>query len=645
VPLASAPEYSSGRAEGRIICGGDVDLYQVSLDQGERMRITLSHEAAGDLGIRIFAINDTAAPAAEINTVEIPEVIEFPGEAEIRDANDYYIEIGGDLDEATRLGYDLSIQTAPLGNACFFDGREAGDGDDDENNATALVQGGTTRYDDGSICVGDQDWFSLAMTTNDSLTVEVRTGINALPLSFELYPGSALNGIGGRPNPSYIVTLEDSIEEPSTGDRVYRLDVPFNTAGFDDDTWYIMVRGGENDSYASYRINVEHEASNDVCVDDEYEPNNGILTGVDIVTEFALPTDDLGLLAQGRDNRIENASICSGDVDYYCFDLTDGDQVEAWVISNDAIGNLQVSISDSEGGQVGTEGNHTVTGDANFDIATFLGATEGTYCAVIDGLGNAQGNYELNIRRTVPEGGVCAGDEGAFRNDNADSASPLADISADQGLRFEKRNGLICDPAIDNADWYSFPVASEGSRVCAMLEGFEHTALGGLDIEIYEPTNGVTAPCNNGVCDEGECIGGFCQVSTVDSTYIYDFEMAEMPRILVDPGTHYLRVTADGSRSEIPYDLRVTVTPGRDMCQQDWQEVGDPNDNSSALGFENSRATVLGSGSVGLCDAWICDNGDGNYDQDWYRVTVPAQEDRTVIISFESGSDGPLELY
>ena len=51
------------------------------------------------------------------------------------------------------------------------------------------------------------------------------------------------------------------------------------------------------------------------------------------------------------------------------------------------------------------------------------------------------------------------------------------------------------------------------------------------------------------------------------------------------------------------------------------------------------------SGSVGLCDTWVCNNGAGNYDEDWYQITVPAQEDRTVIISFGSETDGSLHLY
>lgn len=660
VPLETDPDYSAGRAEGRIICGGDVDLYRVSLAQGERMRVTLSHEPSGDLNIRIFSANDTSTAQASANGIEIPEVIEYPLEGEIAEGQDYFIEISGALEADARVGYNLSVQTAPLGNACFFDPREAGAGDDGQGTATPLVQGGESAYDDGSICAGDEDWFSLPMTLNDGLIVEIRTSIASDALRFEVYDQSALNGIGGAGRPAFEVTLAESVEDVATGDRVYRLEVPFNSASFSDNTWYLAIMGDAPSSYANYRLQVNHEASGDACIADTQEPNNNFNEGVDIVDTFDLPTDNLGLLAQGQDNRVLGMSICSGDVDFYCFDLAEGDKVEAWVISDNTIGSLEVRLVDNEGGTVGYEATHTLTGE-DFDYATFLGARSARYCAVVDGLGNAQGDYQLNIRRTVPVGGVCGEDENGGRNDSSGSATPLTDISGDQGLRFEFRNGLMCG-VNDRADWYTFPVAEEGSFICAMLEGFDHDPIrGGLDLELYAPSTtpadlcvsdqdcGGNGRCVGGACicasdsecQDGSCIDDRCQVPASDSTYIYDFEMLSQERLFVTSGAHLLKVYADGTQSELAYDLRVTVTPRDQVCAQDWQEAGDPNDNSAANGFENSQATILGSGSIGLCDAWLCDDGD----QDWYRVTVPAQQDRTIFIEFDRNGDGPLELW
>ena len=422
------------------------------------MRITLSHEGGGDLNMRIFSSGDTAIPLVETNSLDIPEVLEFPGETEIRAADDYYIEVAGQLEENVRLGYSISIQTAPLGNACFFDDRESEEVDNEPEQANALVANGISTFDDGTICVGDEDWFSIPLTVNDGLDIEVRTAIAAQALRFDLY--SSTN--------SMLLEVTRVQLSQQTLKIVWRillrvtmfsLNVPFNSASFEDGIWYLKINGDDpSSSYANYRLNVNHNASALVCVADQYEPNDTFGQGVDLVSALMLPVDDQGF-AQGQDNRVQAVSLCSGDQDYYCFDLDNGDQIEAWIISNDTIGSgLEVSFVDSSAGQVGTEAGHTLNGE-EFDVATFRGALAGRYCAVINGLGNSQGSYELNVRRTVIEGGACASDELEGDNNVADSSTPLNDVSEAQGLRFEQRNGLMCG-GNDIADWYSFPVTT-----------------------------------------------------------------------------------------------------------------------------------------------------------------------------------------
>lgn len=142
------------------------------------------------------------------------------------------------------------------------------------------------------------------------------------------------------------------------------------------------------------------------------------------------------------------------------------------------------------------------------------------------------------------------------------------------------------------------------------------------------------------------CIAGTCQINAARSVYSFDFEMTSQPRVSVDAGQHYLRVHRGAVGAISPYDLSVSVTPGRDVCQDDWQELGDRNDLG---GFDavhlSTRATQLGSGAVGLCDAWICNIPGSLPELDWYQIIVPQGQDRTVIINFESESDGPLDLY
>jgi hypothetical protein len=646
IPLPTEPEKNIARAEGRVICGGDPDYYNLRLNQGERMRITLDHDVTGNLSLVLSDEDDPSAVLASAAGAQSPKVIEFPEEGEVREPKEYFIRIDGDLEDGVSVGYDLVIQTAPLGDACFSDQRELEAGDNDSDTATALIADGTTSYSDGSICAGDEDWFSIPLTINDGLTVEVSTPIILSELRVDFYRQNTLGGIAGNPNPEFSITSEDSVEDPITGKRVYSFARAGNTASFEEDLYFVVVRGETATDVSSYAIEVTHDASGEICMNDENEPNDGVNQGVDIVSAYDFPTDDEGLLAQGRDNRISDGVICSGDTDYYCFDTAEGDLIEAWAISANAIGNFAVRVIDSDGGAVGVEARQTAQGE-DPEYASLIGTSAARYCIVVDGLANAQGDYVLNIRRAVPEGGVCALDESMGRDDIADDAQALVDISDDQGYRFEKRNGLMCNGSVDTADWYTFTVTEDESRICATLEGFQNDTAD-LDFELYRAPSTLTSACTTDLeCeDEGSnaCIDGHCQIDFARSTYNLDFELLGKlgaDRIGVSAGTHYLRILRGGIGDVSPYDLRVTVTPNRETCEPDWQEVGDPNDSAGLNVQENSRATVLGSGGVGFCDAWLC-AGEG--DEDWYKVTVPAEEDRTVIIEFSRG-DGDLELY
>jgi hypothetical protein len=613
------------------------------------MRVTVSHEAGSEVIARLFSEEDLTTPLTTSALGENPDVIEYPPEGEVANAQGYLIEVSGALDGADRVLYDLSVQTAPFNNACFSDPREGGEGDDDYEHATALVANGISRYDDASVCVGDEDWFVLPLTVNDGLTVTLSTPIEAQALTFKLYPRSGFGGITGAPSPSYEVGLEESVEDLDTGLRVYTLNVARDSAGFTiDGDWLIEVSAADVNGYATYQLEVNHEAAGGVCVNEAREPNNSVADASDLETDFAFQLDNANLLAQGRDNRVLDGVICSGDVDYHCLTLAEGDILSAWAVSDTVIGELEVRLVDDEGGAVGVSGTHTARG-VDTNPASLIGAPAGRYCVVVDGRGNAQGPYELTVRREVPMGGACSLDEQGGRNDTAATATPLADVSGGQGTRFEQRNGLMCDALSDSADWYSFNVAQERSRVCVMLEGF-NSDLADLDVELFGPASDLTTPCTNDAQCEAEgsvaCIEGTCQIDAARSVFSFDFELASQPRVLVSEGEHHLRVRRGAQGAVSPYDLSVTVTPGRDVCQDDWQELGDRNDigGYSAIGIP-SRATQLGSGAVGLCDTWICNGPNNIPEMDWYEATVPANEDRTVIINFESESDGPLDLY
>ena len=642
VPVPSEPTRAIGRALERVICGADLDLYSLGLAQGERMRIRLNHDAGAELKVRLFNELDMSQPLLESEQSSNPDVIEYPAEGVVENAQRYYIEVSGMIDANERVGYELNVQTAPFDNACFSDGREEGEGDDDYEHATALVANGSSRFDDATVCVGDEDWYSLPLTVNDGLIVTVTTPIDARAVRFNLYSIAGFGGITGTPPATYSVGFEDSVEDLNSGQRVYSLVIDRDSEGFNiDGQWLLSVEPEGQADYATYQLTVVHESAGGVCVNEDREPNNEVSAGVDLEDSFGFPTDGDGLLSLATPHRVLDGVICAGDVDYYCLNLATGDKLSAAVSSDTVIGELEVSLVNANGASVGTSASHSPSGES--EPAIFNGAPAGLYCVVVNGLGNAQGPYELTVTRD--EGDDCVADG----DDSSGLASELEDVSAGQGLRFERINALMCDPAVDSADWYSFNVAQDQSRVCVMLNGFDHD-VADLDIELFGPPVSSGTSCSTDAQCQAEnlsaCIGGTCQIDLARSVFSYDFEMSSQPRVSVDAGEHYLRVQRGAVGAVSPYDLSVTVTPGRESCQDDWQELGDRNDIG---GFDAvnvpSRATQLGSGAVGLCDAWICNYPGALPELDWYEITVPAEQDRTVIINFESESDGPLDLY
>jgi hypothetical protein len=650
LPIANQAGKFVASAEGRVLCGADVDLYLIRLGNGDRMRISLNVENNRELNLVIFASDDLNT---QIDSTSIdPGFFEYPAEGSegLPADQDFIIQVSGNLEEVERIVYQVNVQVAGRQDSCFSDVREGDDGDNTYQTATPLVADGISIYNDGTICSEDEDWFSLPLAVDDGLTIRMTTALEAEPLRFDLRRENELASINGNNNAYLSVTFENSIEDLDQNIRVYELVVDSNSGTFLQDNWFITVESNNGNGVASYRLQVEHQAVGGVCINDAYDNdeinNNSVTNGVDIVSTYDLLTDDLGLIAQGRDNRIQDGIICAGDVDYYCFNATVNDTLEAWISSDTVRGNLTISFVNEQGGSVGTEARHTgVIEDP--DIASAFITTEGRYCAVVNGLANAQGAYELVVRRTVAMGGFCANDEVDGRNDSADNATPLIDISPLQnGERFEQRNGLMCEAVQDNADWYSFNVTEDNSRVCITLEAFNHDQAD-LDIELFEPPSLDTPACaQDSACDGSQvCIAGHCQIDAARSTFEYDFEMLGVSRVNTDIGEHYLRVARGAAGNPMSYDLRVTVTSESDTCAEDYREAGDLNDDAGVNVNSDSRATILGSGHIGFCDAWLCKRANNEIDEDWYQITVPANEDRTVIIEFESESDGALSLY
>jgi hypothetical protein len=630
-------------AAQRILCGVDTDLYRLTLlNSGDRMRITLNYDN-GNLGFRLYEENLNNLKAT-IDTLRKPERIDYPDADVVIDAHTYYIEVFGDLDGINFSTYQLDIQVVPLGDACFADIRENAPGDDNKQGATPLLRNEITYFDDSSICSGDQDFFKIDMNVNDGWTVEVRTDLNAPPLTLEIYSESSLSAISGSMPMARISGAESVIEGQF---KLYRFVRDFETAAFTDEPWYVKVSAELATEFTTYEITSQHQASASSCVADMFEPNDSAITGKDAAMTFQFMLDNNQLLAQGRDYRILGANICAGDIDYWCVNLGNNDLFEAWLISDDAVGNLSARIVNTQGVQVGSaEVRQTATG-APPQKVTFYGAPTGRYCIEVDGLANAQGSYELNIRRDVSNG-VCGADIGEMmtRDDSSMNAKSINDVSQN-GSRFEYLNGLVCDVnGQEDVDWYKFPVASP-SKICASLSGFANSRAD-LDLAVYGVPRVDTLACvSDATCimqNRGDtCIEGHCQtlIPQDNSSYIFDFELV---RKTGQVGSNYLKVSRGAMGGSEPYRLTVSVTADNAACTADWRETNASNDQSHFSGSGASASpTVLGAGDVGICDAWLCNNPVNPDDEDWYQITIPAGQDRTVLVNKTART--PIVLY
>jgi hypothetical protein len=201
--------------------------------------------------------------------------------------------------------------------------------------------------------------------------------------------------------------------------------------------------------------------------------------------------------------------------------------------------------------------------------------------------------------------------------------------------RLRVSNAAICHPGaeITDEDWYALDVPRDGTRIC--INASFRQRDGNLDVDLFWAGDERAVRCEEG-CQAGDvCVLGLCRQPRTQGVSRTDNEILTMAAGQVVRGPYLVRVRGDG-RSENGYDLSATLVPPFDgVCPPDYRERGRSNDEPRA-------ATPLGSGRVGICDAWLCE-GERNTG-DWYVIDVPANADRTVHLSYSPRDDGVLLL-
>ena len=269
--LADAPTGT----ESLTLCVGDADWFKFSAEAGQLIhsKIAFSH-AANDLGINVYRLNEdgTVSSRAGSNTLTDDEEINYRP----YDSGDFALYVY--RTRGTQVAsYDVTIDVS--GDACPADPYEP-------NNASYEPSplAVNASYEDLTLCVGDDDWYSFQMSAGQLFKAEALFDNAQSDLGINLYHVHSDGTLQSRAGSNSITSNESIAYRPyENGDWVFRV---------------YRTRGTQ---LAEYDLNFYVEG--DACEADAFEPNNSYLQ----TTDFG-PLDG---------SIVSNLTNCPGDEDWY----------------------------------------------------------------------------------------------------------------------------------------------------------------------------------------------------------------------------------------------------------------------------------------------------------------------------------------
>jgi hypothetical protein len=612
----------------RVACPDDPDLYRFELREDERLQIEFEHDPGlGQLQLQLTGpggLDRTWTPLTPKQTIRLPEALAAGQGAP---AGPYLVRVSS-LDSPEAMGYQLNFSARNAANGCFGDAVDPRD--DTVAGAQRAGLADLPRFTDSfqrDLCAGDTDFVCFNMSLSDGLDAVV-----VAPPGCALTPELVPEALSERPA---AFTLEAG--EPTPEGTAWRFYGEPQQRTFSAQSWCLRVRGADADaSCEGYSIDLTFLRSGDAC-GDAVEPNDGPATASPLDGDGPL-ADIEGRLTAGQDRLLDlNTRICEGDHDVFSLRADAGDALRAWLVASpvdDLRGQLSVRFLDADGAPRGDTGGINEAADGE-DRALTVAGGDGQYFVEVSGEGASTGTYRLYVRRD-PGDGVCDGDlheTAAVRSDTAETAQDLREIEGPE--RRGVNNAAICSPdaATTDVDWYELPVAQDRTRICVNA-AFRHQE-GNLDVDLFWAGEERAVPCAQGCQAQDTCVLGLCRQPLATGNSRTDNEIVPLSANEVRAGDYLVRVQGAGNVSN-GYDLSATLAPPSDgVCPPDYRERTRANDDPRA-------ATPLGSGRVGICDAWLC-HGERNTG-DWYAIDVPAGSDRTVHINYNPREDGVLLL-
>jgi hypothetical protein len=498
-----------------VLCAADPDYFRLSdVPIGTAVDLELDFvPSLGNLDLAVFRL-DEPEPLFVSNSLATTEFISFPATF----GGDFIVRVSGDGTDQGAYTLRARGRTGDPAAACPDDPEEPNDGPTTAADVSIPVPGvGRVFAGDRTLCPGDEDWFSVPYPGgNTRLTIELGHD-PGIDLDVAVYDD--------RP---------DALSEPplAVGRRTGRREF-FTFSRTEIGGVLLRVFRARPQDAGAYelRFNVGPAVP---CTDDTFDTLGAGASRNDAVDAGSAP------------NRLDDLTLCGGDVDFYRVSLPPGFSYEVRLQWPNPADELQLVASGANGFPPTSTGllfpsatAVTVFSPGPLPLDLFLQPV------ITAGPGTP---YSIVVDRRP---GVDCTDDAFDPNDEVAEAATIPLPLSTTGL-------VLCPSSRfsnfedGDEDWFEVPVATAGSRLQAEIT-FEQ---GDLFLEILSP-DGQTRACLN--TDTDRCFSdGFGPSERVELT-------------VPAPGPYFLRVSSFYSAipvEQLPpdvdvdsaYDLEVELT-------------------------------------------------------------------------------------